>query len=300
MKLDEITVMMPVHNSMPFLREAIDSLLQQTILDKMQILILNDHSTDESIEYIIRINHPKIKIITPPVFGLVNVLNYGLGMVQTEFVARMDSDDISLPHRLEYQLNFLKENVDIGLTGARGKYIGEKFRNRVIPIHCPVSHNEIIFAMLKRRYAIIHPSIFFRKEIIDAVGLYRPEYFPSEDYDLFFRIGQKFKLANLPEYLYLVRIRNQSITDQTLMQSMKKYEKARILYLVNSGAKKPKKIKSIFISLDILSLGFYRKGLNYYLNEFSVKSYIYIFISIIFNPLRLLERVKKSLFTNPN
>ena len=152
--------------------------------------------------------------------------------------------------------------------------------------------------MLKRRYAIIHPSILFRKGIIDRVGLYRPEYFPSEDYDFFFRIGQKFQLANLPDNLYLVRIRNQSITDQTLTQSMKKYEEARILYLVNSGVRKPNIVKRMFISLDILSLGFYRKGLSYYLNEFSVKAYVYFFISIFFNPLRLLERVKKSLFTN--
>ncbi len=289
---------MPVHNSMPFLKEAIESLLQQTILSKTQIFLLNDHSIDESIEYIISVNHPKIKIITPPVHGLVNILNYGLAMVETEFVARMDSDDISLPHRLEYQLNFLKKNNDIGLIGTRGKYIGEKPNNKEIPIYCPILHSEIIFAMLKRRYAIIHPTVLFRKEIIDSIGLYRQEYFPSEDYDLFFRIGQKFKLANLPEYLYLVRIRNQSIISQTIMKSMKKYEEARILYLVNSTAEKPNKIKRMIIQLDFLSLKFYRKGLYYYLNEFSVKSYVYIFISILLNPMRLLDRIKNSLFNN--
>ena len=123
MKLDEITVLMPVYNSMPFLKEAIESLLQQTILDKMQIFILNDHSTDNSIELINNIHHSRIKILTPPDRGLVSVLNYGIAHVNTEFIARMDSDDISLPQRLEYQLNFLKKNSNVGLIGQEGNIL---------------------------------------------------------------------------------------------------------------------------------------------------------------------------------
>ena len=298
MKLDEITVLMPVHNAIFYLKEAIESLLQQTILDKVQIFILNDHSTDNSIEVIERINHSRIKIITPPVCGLVSVLNYGLEMVQTEFVARMDSDDISFPTRLEHQLSFLRNNADVGLVGTRGFYIGERSSNRKIPITCPIHHDKIVEALLKRRYAIIHPSILFRKIVVDTVGVYKQDFFPSEDFELFFRIAKRYRLANLPDYYYLKRVRKESIIGEGISQSMNKYNEARILYISNFKMKSPKMIEKILTTSDAFSMSFYQKGLYYYLNKFSVKSSIYIFISIIFNPMRLLDRIKKLLFDN--
>lgn len=293
----EITVLMPVHNSILYLQSALDSILQQTIVEKIQIFILNDHSTDGSIDFIKRIDNPNLKIFNPAGFGLVEMLNFGLQKVNTEFVARMDSDDISLSDRFEKQLKFLQENVDIGLVGTRGFYIGEKDNNRKIPIKCPENHEGIIKAMLNRRYAIIHPTILFRREITDSVGLYNQNYFPSEDYELFFRLGQKYKLANLPEYKYLVRIRENSITSKVMIKSMKKYEESRRKYYHLYKGKNPSLVERLLYPIDLVSINNYRKGLNYYLNKNSLKGYLFIAISILLNPKRLFDKLL-NLFSN--
>jgi glycosyltransferase involved in cell wall biosynthesis len=282
---------MPVHNSMPYLKPAIESILQQTIAAEVQIFILNDHSTDESIGFIKNLNESKIKIFNPAGSGLVEMLNFGLEKADTEFIARMDSDDISLPERFEKQLNILKQYEDISLVGTRGFYIGQKQTEKKIPINCPEKHNDIIKAMLKRRYAIIHPTILFRKELIDSVGLYNKDYFPSEDYELFFRIGQKNKFANLPEYQYLVRIRKHSITSNQIENSLKKYEEARRKYYHFYTNKNPGVFNKISYSFDLISINNYRKGLSFYLNGEIFKAYLFFAISILLNPMRLFEKL---------
>jgi len=291
MTIPEITVIMPVHNSMPYLQSAIDSILQQTSIEKIKIFILNDHSTDNSIDFIKSLNNPKIKIFNPSGSGIVEMLNTGLENVDTEFIARMDSDDISLPNRLEKQLKVLIENKEIGLVGTRGFYIGEKGIDKKIPIRCPSNHEDIIKSMLKRRYAIIHPTILFRKELIDSVGLYNQDYFPSEDYELFFRIGQKYRFANLPEYQYLVRIRKNSITSNSIENSMEKYEKARRNYYQLYKNKNPNFIDKFSYSFDLMSVKNYRKGLNYYLNGVTFRGYMFFMIGILLNPKRLFEKL---------
>lgn len=142
--------------------------------------------------------------------GLAYALNYGLQFVETELVARMDSDDICYPDRFEKQINFFMANPNIFLLSG---YIDEfNFDSDVIVSTrtVPLENTEIANS-LKRRNAFNHMAVMFKKSaIVESGGYQEVPYF--EDYDLWVRIVQKgFLVANIPERLVKARIGNDMI-----------------------------------------------------------------------------------------
>jgi glycosyltransferase involved in cell wall biosynthesis len=130
--MPEVTVLMPVYNGMPFLPEAVDSILNQTLRD-FTFLIINDGSTDDTEEYLDRLDDPRLQIVHQPNQGIGAALNAGLALCKTEFIARMDSDDLSLPSRLKAQLDFLNLHKDVGLVGTKFAYLGISGRSGFPP-----------------------------------------------------------------------------------------------------------------------------------------------------------------------
>lgn len=296
MKDISLSVILPIYNGMPYLKEAINSLLNQTYQDFI-IYAIDNGSTDGTRDFLLELNNNKVKYIRLEENNLVEALNIGLEIGTTPFVARMDADDISLPTRFEKQIEFLNNNKKNDLVGTFGYYIGVDSR-RNFKINLPINHNDIILAMLKKRYAIIHPSIMFRREILFHDNRYKREYFPCEDFELFLRIGDKVKFANIPERLYSLRIRDESVMQDQLKKSLKIYYTVAKLY----AYKYMKEIKtdkdtsfqiSILKKLDISSLIIYRKGLHYYLNKNLLVGLFYFFISSLLNPFRLISALIK-------
>jgi len=114
----KISVIMSVYNGEKYLREAIESILNQTFRD-FEFIIINDGSTDKTSEILSSYNDPRIVIINNKRnIGLTKSLNKGLKMVKGEYIARQDADDVSLPERLERMVNFLDMNRDVGLLGS--------------------------------------------------------------------------------------------------------------------------------------------------------------------------------------
>lgn len=142
--------------------------------------------------------------------GLAYALNYGLQFVNTELVARMDSDDIAYSNRFEKQIKFMENNPGIALCSG---YISEFNNNEMIPKsirRVPLMQEEIV-KYLKSRNAFNHMAVCFRKSaIIDAGGYQEVSFF--EDYDLWIRVIQKgYAVANIPEILINARIGNDMI-----------------------------------------------------------------------------------------
>lgn len=142
--------------------------------------------------------------------GLAHALNYGLEFVETELVARMDSDDIAYSNRFEKQINYMEENPDIVLSSG---YISEFNDTKMIPKsirRVPLLYEEIT-SYLKKRNAFNHMAVCFRKSaILEAGGYQEVPYF--EDYDLWIRVVQKgYKVLNMPELLVDARIGNDMI-----------------------------------------------------------------------------------------
>lgn len=297
MNSHNLSVILPIFNGMPYLNVAISSLLDQTYQDFI-IYAIDNGSTDGTREYLQQISNEKIKYIYLKDKNLVKALNTGLEVATSPFIARMDADDIIDQTKFEKQMKFLEKNRDIHVVGTLGQYIssdGKKHFN----FDLPLSHNEIIETMIKKKNAIIHASIMFRSEIISLYGNYNNEYFPCEDYELFLRIGDKIKFANIPERLYYFRVRKQSIMTTHFKKSMEKYHLASRLYSHNYGNKKlviknpPKSSMSLLEKLDIYSVSIYRKGLNYFLNVNSLVGLFYLITASVLNPSRLLSFIKR-------
>lgn len=196
-----ISVLIPCHNAAPWLQEAITSIKNQTFRD-IEIIVYDDGSTDESRIIIdhLAASDPRI-IAMGQSFncGIAFALNAMLRQASGAYIARMDGDDISLPRRLERQLNALKSgNTD--LCGTWFEEFGEGI-SRSVRWH---TNAEEIKAALLFQNTICHPTVMAKRELFETF-YYRKDYELAEDYDLFARASSRFRLTNVPEILLRYR-----------------------------------------------------------------------------------------------
>jgi glycosyltransferase involved in cell wall biosynthesis len=206
--IPEISVILPVYNAENFVSEAIESILNQTFTN-FELFIIDDASTDKSVEIIKSYSDKRIILIQKPLnTGYANSLNIGIELSKGSFIARMDADDISLPNRLLSQINYLHKHPDIGLVGSWVKYFGTTNGEWQYPITCSDCFAELLF-----NNPMAHPTVMFRKKIWNDYKLaYRPDRVPTEDYDLWVQFSEFTHLANIPEYCLKYRIHNDQIS----------------------------------------------------------------------------------------
>ena len=200
-----LTVLMPVYNAAPFIREAIDSILNQSF-SPFEFLIIDDGSTDETAEIITAYRDPRIRFVrNAKNLGITATLNKGIALSTCELIARMDGDDISHPQRLQKQFVYMKRNPGCALLSTWARVITEdkKF------VRLERYRSNFYYYNLTFECWMYHPTIMFRKSAIQAVGMYSMPY--SEDYDLFWKVSTRFKIANLAEPLVDYRITSRSL-----------------------------------------------------------------------------------------
>lgn len=196
------SVLLPIYNAKKYLEEAIESVLSQSF-DDFELLLLNDGSSDGSeliIDYFVK-KDCRCRKLSWSNRGLIETLNEGLRQARGDIIFRMDADDICLPERFEKQWSFLQQYPDCVALGSKVLLIDESG----LPItEFPVleSHEEIDFENLKGLGSVItHPTVSMRKEAVLKVGGYRKNYKHAEDLDLFLRLAEVGRLANLPDIL---------------------------------------------------------------------------------------------------
>ena len=202
-----ISVIMPVYNASAFLREALDSVLQQTFSD-FELLVVDDGSTDNSVEIVKSYHDQRVRLITNT-HEFISSLNKGFDAATGKYIARMDADDLMMPQRMEIQFQFMESNPDIDICSSFAETFGEQ---KGI-MQRPVNHVDIVSSMLLSN-PIIHPSVMIRRSILRQSGcLYQYGYACAEDYKLWTDLALKgFKFANIPEPLLLYRISPQQVT----------------------------------------------------------------------------------------
>jgi len=200
---------MPVYNSEKYLKEAIDSILDQTY-GNFEFIILDDGSTDSSVKIIESYDDKRIRFIKLNHGKIVKALNKGLEIAQGEYIVRFDSDDISSINRLQKLADFMDQNPEIAICGSWAKTINSEG----VPVgemkYPPVRHEDI------KKYTVfhcpfIHPSVIIRKDILKEVGGYKK--YELEDYELWTRILRKNKGYNIPENLINYRLHSNSMTE---------------------------------------------------------------------------------------
>jgi glycosyltransferase involved in cell wall biosynthesis len=203
-----VSIIMPVFNSADYLNEAIDSILEQTFKN-FEFLIFNDGSTDKSLEIIKSYNDTRIRSFSSKVNnGYVIHLNKGIELAKGKYIARMDADDISLPTRLRDQVYFMENNSEIGMCGSWVEKIGIK--NCLSKVS--TEHEEIVMQQLFFP-AFFHPSVMFRKTILKEYKIrYNTNFLYAEDYEIFVRLSNVTRLANIPKVLLKYRVHENSVT----------------------------------------------------------------------------------------
>ena len=204
-----VTVLMSVFNGEQYLKDAIDSVLNQTYQD-FDLLIINDGSTDNSLAIIQSYKDPKIKLITNDQnLGLINSLNKGISLIQSDYIIRMDSDDICLPNRIEVQVNFMDAHPAVGASGSHYFQLKE---DKHFEIDLPMSSEEIN-AFLIFNCPLAHPTTIIRKQVLDTYHIkYETGYLYSEDYYFWLQLSKVSQLRNLKDCLIYYRMHANQIT----------------------------------------------------------------------------------------
>lgn len=205
-----LSVVMSVFNGEPYLREAVDSVLNQTFED-FEFVIVDDCSTDTSVKTLESYDDPRIvRLYNPVNLGLPRSLNRGLSICRGEIIARQDQDDVSMPSRFNDQLQHLARHPDIGVLGTQMEVMNERgdFLERY---ELPVSHAMIAWQLFFGR-SIAHPTVMMRRTWIEKIGGYDASFPYIEDFELWTRLVEITRIENLSSAPYKYRRRSDSIS----------------------------------------------------------------------------------------
>lgn len=206
-----VTVLMPVYNGGAFLRPTMETILGQTYRD-FEFLIINDCSTDDSLETIRSFADPRIRVHTNPVnMGQTKSLNVGLRLARGKYVVVNDADDYSLPKRIETQLDFITKNPEYPVVGT-SCYIMDREGKILRTFLRPTDPREIQMQFLSDT-PMTHGSVIMQKDAILAMGGYNEEFRIIQDYELWSSLMRKgARVMNIPDILVVIRTFADSIS----------------------------------------------------------------------------------------
>ena len=214
------TIIMPVYNTEKFVSEAIESVLNQTFVN-FEFFIINDCSTDKSLEIIMSFNDERIKLINNKNNkGVCKSFNEALLQSRGELIFRMDSDDICLPKKLEKQIKFMDNNPDVVALGTNANIIDME-GNFICSSNLPIENHDIK-KLLNEKPVFINPTTVVRKkEFVEVGGYYEPIIQAFEDFILWNKLKNKGKFYILPEVLLKYRIVKNSLSNHNFSKKYK-------------------------------------------------------------------------------
>lgn len=206
-----VSVILPVYNCELYIKECVDSILQQTY-QNFEVLIFNDGSTDNSLDEILKFNDSRIKVFNSAInYGYVKHLNDGINLAKGDFIIRMDGDDICCKNRFSKLLEFMIKNPSIGVCGSYVKVFGD---SKEYIWKLPLQNNAIK-ALLPFRIPFVHPSVIIKKSILIANQInYQNDYLPAEDYEIWCKLSKVTNFANLPIALLKYRQHKSQISKE--------------------------------------------------------------------------------------
>ena len=222
-----LSIVMCVYNGERFLSDAIESILNQTFRD-FEFIIINDGSNDRSVDIVKSFKDKRIKLINQANHGFIFSLNKGVNLAQSDLIARMDHDDISLPTRLEKQMKLIGGNPKMGAVSTFFELINfESGRPLGTTLVFPPNNIDL------KRYMYInnpmaHGCTIFRKAAWLEAGKYSSDYAPPEDYDLWRKIAKNWEIGMVPEVLFQYRINNpESMSQKNALKVERNFNRIR-------------------------------------------------------------------------
>lgn len=226
-----ISVLMAVYNCDKYLREAIDSILNQTWSD-FEFIIVNDGSTDNSLQILKEYSDPRIKVITyEENGGAAHARNVGLEQCTSEFIAQMDADDIALPDRLKLQYEYLMEHSEI--DGVYAKFRLLDVDGRLLEGERPTAYYnyKYVKAVMILENAVVNGTMMFRRRIVEEYQLRFDETCKiGSDYRFWFEYLRYGKIVGLDKVVYYYRLRHHSLFNNASLSAKKESVRQMISY----------------------------------------------------------------------
>ncbi|KZX16010.1 putative glycosyltransferase EpsE [Methanobrevibacter cuticularis] len=259
-----ISVVMPAYKEpSSYLTQSIESILNQTLTD-FELIIILDNPENKELENLI-LNYKKkddriVFLKNKENMGIAKTLNKGIEKSKGKYIARLDADDIAYPERLKKQLKIM-ENEKCYLVGSKADYInnqGEFVENLASEISPFYKYEEIKNNIIKFNF-FIHPSLMFKKELIEKIGDYDSNFKFTEDYDLVLRTINQYKCVITPEHLIKYRINKNGLTQNNMIPMLIYTIKAKLNAIMKYGY--PKKDLLVIFN-PIVYFKYYSKKLK--------------------------------------
>lgn len=207
-KIKKISVLMPAYNCGKYISQSIKSILNQTFKD-FEFIIIDDGSTDNTEEIVKGFKDPRIIYKKTENKGTAAALNFGLKLCKSDWIARIDADDLNIPARLETQIKFIEENPDYDVISSWSVYF--KSPGRILFLLKPPVEHLDIYDFLDLHNPINQSGVIFRKNIL-VNERFNENFKFNEDFELFHRIRDNVKFYNIPQFLVYTRVRHDSKT----------------------------------------------------------------------------------------
>lgn len=274
-----ISVLLPVCNGEQFLRQALDSVLAQSLRDH-EVIVVDDGSTDRTAEILkeYQSSDDRVAVNHQAASGIVASLNTALGLASGEYIARMDCDDIAIPDRFERQIRFLHEHPGVGVLGGSAVVIDIDGRP-IGSLRYPVEDRQIRAALVETN-AFCHPATMMRRSALQAVGGYRHAFPHAEDYDLWLRISEHFQMANLREAVLRYRFHAGQVSIRELQQQLLEVVAARVSLKLRRARQSDPFGQDEVVSLELLQhLGLDRAAVqSQILSEVAIRATVLVSI----------------------
>jgi glycosyltransferase involved in cell wall biosynthesis len=294
------SILLPVRDGWPHVREAVTSTLDDVGHDPdAELVLIDDGSTDAGSSWLAEAaaERPRVRLVRAGGVGLPAALNTGLAQSDSEYVARMDADDVWLPGRLAAQTTAMARAPELAAAGCQ---IVRFVEGRDLAVsRLPTEHDGIVTALLRGHHGICHPSVIMRRSALDAVGGYWAEGV-AEDFDLFLRMSEVGRLANLPfvgiRYLFHasgINAGRQYDVQKRMAFSAATYRQPRgfLSYAEFERALQGDRRRAADLRRRALGLSLYRSGLVHAHSERRARGRLQLLASAALMPERAVQRL---------
>ena len=300
--MPQITVGIPVYNAMPYLPECMDSILRQSYAH-FEILVINDGSSDGSLEYLKSLRDPRLRLLSQSNQGLTATLNRMLSEARTPWLVRQDADDVSYPHRLSRISEYIAKHPEAGMFYSLADYypsasIGRFRSSRGTP--------EELRHIVNSGYmlSICHPSVTLNVEKTLALGGYRFN-LHVEDKDLWWRMAILYDIRFIPEVTVGVRQNLQSVSSVNLAEQSLNVLYIQYLLLSHLWKLKPLPLETVRVALTRM-INMRKLRSKKHLRAFNIewgrgnrsKAVQEAALAFALTPASLIQRVTDELATN--
>ena len=231
-----VSVILPVHGVEPYVDATIESIRNQVYSD-FELLIIDDRAATDTAAVAARhaAEDPRIRVVPNRGTGLVSALSTGIECAAAQLIARIDADDIALPQRLERQLERFTAEPDLLLLGTAISWIDPL--GQPVGVSTPPTDDAELKSVLLSRNPMAHPTVMMRRSALETAGGYREPFVFAEDYDLWLRIAEHGKIANLKEPLVRYRSGHRQFRDQKFEKGIMSEIAARVSAGLRRGGK---------------------------------------------------------------